>query len=84
MMRLEDPKQPFPVDVKRFYVPFAKLEGECPNCHEPIVYAFGDQYLSYPTANAVNDFGLWCSKCDHEWSVKIRLDITLTLEETNG
>lgn len=76
-----EPLEPFDLDVKRFYVSGAKLEGECPACHKPYIHDFGRNYLSYPRANAANTVHLYCGECDHEWDVELLLTIALTLVE---
>jgi hypothetical protein len=35
--------------------------------------------LSYPKANAPEDFTCWCGACDHEWVVRLQLDVQLVL-----
>ncbi len=79
-MRFTDPKKPFEVDVKRFYVPGVVIECDCPNCKKPVKHDFGSEYLSDPTANATNKVHMYCPECSHEWELKVRLDVTLTLE----
>jgi len=68
-------------DGKRFYLPGASFGTSCPGCKEKIVHDFGEAYLSYPKANAPIDVRLYCAGCGHEWSVKMRLNVTLSLEE---
>lgn len=65
------------VDVKRFYVP-CTARGACPKCQAPFERDFEEHYLSYPTMNSVQIITLYCEKCEHEWGVPMRLDVTLT------
>lgn len=79
-MKLTNPSKPFEIeDGKRFYIPGAKLEGECPGCGAPYTHDFGEQYLSYPKVNTSHKVGCYCDKCDHEWSVRIRVNLSLEL-----
>jgi len=78
-MKLVQPG-PFNVgDSKRFYLPGATLESHCPKCEKKVVHDFGDHYLSYPAANRPISVHLHCASCDHEWYVKMRLDVSLSL-----
>lgn len=69
----------FKIDVKRFYLPGCTLSGVCPNCKKAFERDFGSRYLAYPKANESFDVFLWCSECDHEWVVAMRLNVTLEL-----
>ena len=60
-------------------MPGLKLEGTCPKCGAPYEWDFGDQYLSYPQANAPNEVTCYCGPCEHEWKVTLRLNVTLEL-----
>jgi hypothetical protein len=70
---------PFEVDLKRFYVPGCKLDGHCPKCNQPFTLDFGEQYISFPVANAVNEVACWCCHCENEWNVNVRLNFSLEL-----
>lgn len=70
---------PFKIDDKRFYLPDCKLSGDCPNCRAVFERDFREHYLSYPDANEPFDLHLWCPKCDHEWVVRVRLNISLEI-----
>lgn len=69
------------MDEKRFYVPGAKLVGTCPGCGKPYVNDFGKDpgYLSNPKANTPIDLHCYCFACEHEWTVKVQLDVSIAL-----
>ena len=66
------------IDVKRFYTPFV-IEASCPQCGERVKRDCDDHYFSYPPLGVPFNEGMWCSGCEHEWDVRIQLDITLAL-----
>lgn len=66
---------------KRFYIPGVKVKSTCPNCLLPHTQNMGDNYLSYPSAGVPIKLGFWCSECEHEWSVKVVLKISLEAAE---
>lgn len=79
-MKLAFEPEPFDADdAKRFHVPGAVLTGECPKCGATYEHDFGESYLSYPRANEPEDFTCWCSACDHEWVIRLKLVISLAL-----
>jgi hypothetical protein len=64
------------VDVKRFHLPYAVVD-DCPKCARVVRHKLSsDDYLSYPELGPFQKW-MWCSGCDHEWKVKLRLDIRL-------
>ena len=69
----------FKIDGKRFYLPGCSLSGICPKCSERFERDFREHYLAYPDANEPFDLCLWCPKCDHEWVVRVRLNISLEI-----
>jgi hypothetical protein len=69
----------FTIDDKRFFIPIACLEGECPKCKRAVTFDFGDEYLSHPPVGEEFDFTCWCRECSHEWKVPLQLDVTLTM-----
>lgn len=69
----------FEIEVKRFYLPFT-IHSCCPACglaDECDLQA--EQYLSYPAIGTPESVGFYCSECDHEWEVNVKLGITLEL-----
>jgi hypothetical protein len=66
--------EPFEVEVKRFYVP-AVVACDCPNCGERVTHDMENDYLSYPVANEPFDHGMYCAKCEHEWTVLLTLTV---------
>jgi hypothetical protein len=79
-MKLTYRKNPFEIEVKRFHVPGAKIEDDCPKCKEKVTVDLAREYISFPTANAVNKVHFYCGECDSEWDVKIHIEVTLTSE----
>jgi hypothetical protein len=77
-MKLTQPG-PFEIDEKRFSIRGATLKCNCPNCQKPFVRDFGTQYISYPKVNTPIDVGLYCPECEHEWTVKMQINVTLSL-----
>ena len=69
------------LDIKRFYLEGLVLEDECPKCKSMMENDFGDEpgYLSYPTPGMPESVYFHCEDCDHEWEVKVVLDISLKL-----
>ena len=69
------------LDVKRLLLKGLILEDECPQCKSKVENDFGDGtgYLSYPTPGIPENVYLYCEDCDHEWDVKVVLDINLKL-----
>ncbi len=67
------------IDVKRFYIPGTKLTGECPKCGAKVAIDFGNEYLSYPSANEDFVYTTYCHKCEHEWPLTLRLDVKLSM-----
>lgn len=80
-MKLVFTPEPFELDEKRFYVPGAVLTGVCPKCSATYEHDFGESYLDYPRANEPEDFTCYCAACDHEWVVRLQLDVRLSLVE---
>lgn len=82
----------FPVDVKRFYIPFT-VKAKCPECGEEVVRSCEDHYLSYPDANEPFDLHMVCYKewqkedgewDSHECEFSVRVVLKVTLELVNG
>jgi len=71
--------------VKRFYAPF-EVSAACPDCGRVCVRDLSTNYLGYPVVGEPFDLRLTCfddegEETGHEWSVRVRLDMTLTLVE---
>lgn len=77
------------IDVKRLYLPFV-VTSTCPECGEVVKHDLtSDRYLSYPSVGAVTKIGFYHTNDDddptddeffeHEWSVSVKLDVTLEL-----
>jgi len=69
----------FEIEVKRFYLP-VKIEANCPECGEHVVYDLNDNYLSYPDANVPFGHTMYC-ECEHEWEVPVILRVTMEAGE---
>lgn len=69
------------LDVKKLFLKGLILEDECPLCKSKVENDFGEDrgYLCYPTPGSPEPVFLYCEDCDHEWEVKVVLDITLKL-----
>lgn len=67
------------IDSKRFYIPGLFLEGKCPECGEPYEKDYTSEYLMYPQAGEPFEEYCHCMECNHEWPVKMQLDIKLKL-----
>lgn len=66
-----------PIDVKRFYLPGLEIEDDCPKCG--VLWKFNGDYISYPVAGEEIDLHAYCQDCNNEWSIKIQLQVTITL-----
>lgn len=64
-------------DVKRFYLPGIKLIHQCPECEEEQIWNGSSDYLSYPYIGKPIDFDFYCQHCDHEWTHRILLDLSV-------
>lgn len=64
------------IHEKRCYVPVV-LRGTCPACGGEFSRDFDDQYLSEPPCGVPFKEGMWCPRCDHEWTEMLQLDVTL-------
>jgi hypothetical protein len=71
----------FDLGVKRFYLPGVNLKGKCPSCGAKAELDLDSNYLSYPTANVDFDEPMACNECCHEWSVGLRLNVSLEVVE---
>jgi len=63
---------------KRFYLPGASIETECPKCQVPFKEDFAKDYFSYPPFNVPFNYGLYCGACGHEWNVSLQINVSLT------
>lgn len=76
-------KEPFSVEVKRFYFP-CSLESPCPKCGDVKTMTMANEYISYPVINGVEEVSFGCEPCGEEgyteWKVRIRLDLNVTLD----
>lgn len=66
----------FEIDVKRLYLPF-RIEDECPACKKAKVFDLNDQYFMRNQANQDFTHPMYCGDCDHEWSVRLHLEVSL-------
>lgn len=51
--------EPFPIDVKRFYVPFVVID-KCPNCGREVHKPLDNDYLGYPIACVPIEVSMYC------------------------
>lgn len=71
------------LEIKRFYIPGAVIESECPKCNSPIEVDLGDEYLSYPVMGQPEEVSFYCDDCDHYWIVNVILELSIKLAEDN-
>ena len=67
-------KQHGAIEVKRFYVYF---ESVCPKCGNE--FDSEGNYVSYPDLDSVQEYGCYCTNCEHEWNVDIQLNLSVTV-----
>jgi hypothetical protein len=67
-----------PTDVKRFYLPGVSVICKCKTCKKDVQKDFGDNYLSYPTTNEPFSHTMYCSECDGETVIWLKLNLSLT------
>lgn len=60
------------IEVKRFYIEGLKMYYTCPSKNH-----MWNDYLSYPDMNIPMDLHLYCNECDHEWTEKIILKVSI-------
>lgn len=88
--RIVGNESPIDIEVKRFYIPGVKVEGECPVCGAKCTHNFGDDYFSYPTANGKPEaVTIYCRACDEagrtieegepHWTVKVVLKVSVEM-----
>ena len=70
------------IDVKRFYLP-AIIKGKCPKCGTPTEIDLESDYLSYPILNEFECRHLYCSECEHEQEIEIKIEMTLSVKGQN-
>jgi hypothetical protein len=67
------------LDVKRFYMNGIAIKSTCPGCKKGCIQDLGQHYLSYPVANEDFEHTLYCQSCDLNWSVTLRLNLSLAV-----
>ena len=60
------------INEKRFYIDF---ETMCPVCGD--VCTVGDDYLTSPSLEDLEDFEVFCDTCDDYFGVKLKLTLTV-------
>jgi hypothetical protein len=63
--------KPFAIETKRFLFP-ARVETCCEECGHALCK---DEYISYPAFNDTETVAFYCSHCEHETEVKLKLTI---------
>jgi hypothetical protein len=66
------------IDVKRFYMSGVQVEDVCPKCGDTLTYDGEEQYVSNPTAGSEIDLHMYCEDCDHEWDIKVQLQVKIS------
>lgn len=69
------------IDVKRFYLPGVSFSRPCPNCKAQVKREFEGNYLSHPSVGVEFQLHMWCNKCDHEFCIPAKLNLSLELPE---
>ncbi|MFA5946845.1 MAG: hypothetical protein WC813_02360 [Patescibacteria group bacterium] len=84
------PKGGFEINDKRFKIP-VHVTSTCPHCGKSVKKKLdetdGESYLSFPKIGVPIDLNFWhyfegnkhAEADDHEWTVRVILDFTLTL-----
>jgi hypothetical protein len=67
------------LDVKRFYLPGARVVDDCPECGAEVTRDMGKNYLSHPKLGVPADVHMYCDECEHEWDVGIVVEVTVRL-----
>ena len=73
------------IECKRFKISVV-FKTTCPICGTPHAHDFKCHYMSYPRVGE-NDVDVCCIVCEHEWKMKVHLDMFITpvieeIEET--
>ena len=66
---------------KRLNLPGVEVKTSCPKCGRPWVRNLAEHHLSSPVVGQPSDLYGYCQACEHEWSVKVILSITLKVAE---
>lgn len=66
-MEIKHIKEPFNIDVKRFYPPVVFTDN-CPICKSTVEF---DGYLSYPRMNIEEEVDFYCYTYDEGWTRKV-------------
>ena len=69
----------FELGIKRFYLDTV-VTDTCSKCGSEAHRDLSDHYLSYPTANAMNDVELYCDTCG-DWTTTVQRFLALTLRK---
>lgn len=65
---------------KRTYLPGIVLKHKC-DCGENLELNFSSDYLSYPTVGKKTSVIFYCGECDSEYEQKVKINMTLDVEE---
>ena len=66
-------------DIKRLWLPYV-LKSKCPECGTEDSYNFNENCIEYPKFEETFEHWCWCEKCEKEWLVNLKLDVTLEIE----
>ncbi len=64
---------------KRFYAPGYKVTDKCTECGNIVTTDLTNNYLSSPVVGVPAEVYYCCSKCDHEWEVKVVVTFSVAL-----
>ena len=62
---------------KRFYLPGIVIKGKCPKCKTILENDLGENCLSYPQTNKLEEVYFCCNNCDKEFSKQIVIKISV-------
>jgi len=67
------------IEVKRFHMPGVTIRATCPACSEPYAADMARGYFMYPAVASPFTTNCHCRSCDHDWTVTVRIDVTLSV-----
>jgi hypothetical protein len=68
-------------DDKRCYITGLVIKFKCPKCGKELQYDVRDNYLSWPESNQDIFFYVYCSHCDSDIKLPVKINQTQILLE---
>ena len=78
MSKILNKTKPYELDVKRCYLPFSIITN-CPNCGSTIERDVSTDYLSFPYLNSKECVGLYCTECENDFVIDIKISINVDI-----